>query len=546
MTKSVFLLLITLLLALSLPSLNARSVPFVKRVNPTRSLHSQLTGHEGTDRAGADMASSPLLLKPGSSAKHCAQLCLDTEGCQAWSFDPSADSTCTSPSQPSTTPPHCYLKHSLSPISSHPCRTTGTPHLTLSTPAYPKLPSSAVTPTGWLKSQLTLQNAGLAGHLHLFWSDVSDSEFIGGHHDTPDHNHERFAYWLNGQITAAYLMEDSAMIKTVQNFTSYILDHQRADGWLGPDENYDPWPRMLLLYIFQQYSEFNTTDPRPIPAMYSYLHFLWRQYSDPSYKPTDYMWTYVRIEDMQTSIQWLYDHHPLDQQQFLLDLNDLLYTNSWDWKDYYHNKLPTGDIGHSWNYYDHGVNNGQAIKSAAVQYRQSHDQSDVESTYERMEKMDRYHGQASGIFSCDECLAGLNPSRGTELCTVVETMFSYSTIFSILGDVVFADKVEQMAFNALPASITPEMWAHQYLQQANEINAVHQDDPWWNTDGGDSNIYGLEPNYGCCTANFPQGQHTTHPQHNTVHSHNSTQLTRVVVLPFLFCVCVFVQVGPST
>jgi hypothetical protein len=97
-----------------------------------------------------------------------------------------------------------------------------------------------------------------------------------------------------------------------------------------------------------------------------------------------------------------------------------------------------------------------AIKSAAVQWRQSGDASDVESCYERMEKMDRYHGQASGIFSCDECLAGLNPSRGTELCTVVETMFSYGIIFSTLGDPVFADKVEQIAFNALPATMTAD------------------------------------------------------------------------------------------
>ena len=143
-----------------------------------------------------------------------------------------------------------------------------------------------------------------------------------------------------------------------------------------------------------------------------------------------------------------------------------------------------------------GVNNGMAIKSAAVQWRQSQDPTDVESCYERMEKMDRYHGQASGIFSCDECLAGLNPSRGTELCTVVETMFSYSTIFSILGDPIFADKVEQITFNALPASITPDMWAHQYLQQSNQAYAKQQADPWWNTDGGDSVLFGLEPNYG--------------------------------------------------
>ena len=107
---------------------------------------------------------------------------------------------------------------------------------------------------------------------------------------------------------------------------------------------------MLLLYIFQQYHEINTTDTRVIPAMYKYLSFLWKQYNDPKYDPRSNMWTYVRIEDMQTSIFWLYDNYPMDQQQFLLDLNEYLYTNSWDWKNYYLNRLPTGDIGVSDTY----------------------------------------------------------------------------------------------------------------------------------------------------------------------------------------------------
>lgn len=62
-----------------------------------------------------------------------------------------------------------------------------------------------------------------------------------------------------------------------------------------------------------------------------------------------------------------------------------------------------------------------------------------------------------------------------------------------------------MAYNALPATITPDMWAHQYLQQSNEMNAVHSDDHVWVFDGPDSTLYGLAPNYGCCTANFNQG-----------------------------------------
>ena len=48
------------------------------------------------------------------------------------------------------------------------------------------------------------------------------------------------------------------------------------------------------------------------------------------------------------------------------------------------------------------------------------------------------------------------------------------------------------------------MWAHQYDQQVNQVLcsvAPRQ----WTTNSDTSNIYGLEPNYGCCTANFHQG-----------------------------------------
>lgn len=68
-----------------------------------------------------------------------------------------------------------------------------------------------------------------------------------------------------------------------------------------------------------------------------------------------------------------------------------------------------------------------------------------------------------------------------------------------------AERAEMLAYNALPATITPDMWAHQYLQESNEMNAVHSDDHVWVFDGPDSTLYGLAPNYGCCTANFNQG-----------------------------------------
>jgi hypothetical protein len=176
-----------------------------------------------------------------------------------------------------------------------------------------------------------------------------------------------------------------------------------------------------------------------------------------------------------------------------------------DWEEWFGGPdFPTGPVV-SLSMFTHGVNNGQAIKSGAVWYRQSGNHSDWESSYVRMQKLDEYHGQASGVFGCDEHLAGRMPSRGTELCTVVESMFSYETLFEIQGDPIFAERAEKIGYNALPATITPDMWAHQYLQQANEMNAVTSDQHIWFSDGPNSTLFGLAPNYGCCTANFNQG-----------------------------------------
>jgi hypothetical protein len=108
------------------------------------------------------------------------------------------------------------------------------------------------------------------------------------------------------------------------------------------------------------------------------------------------------------------------------------------------------------------------------------------------------------MFSGDEHFAGPDPSQGIELCAVVESMFSYETAFAILGDADLADRLERVAYNALPATLSNDMWSHQYDQQPNQI-ACTRAHRQWSTNGDDSNLFGLEPNFGCCTANLHQG-----------------------------------------
>ena len=88
-------------------------------------------------------------------------------------------------------------------------------------------------------------------------------------------------------------------------------------------------------------------------------------------------------------------------------------TTGFDWKSFYDsNQFPTTNISNQWTYQTHGVNNAQALKSSALRYRYTNDTADIFSTIKRIDLLDTYHGQPSGMFSCSETLAGLHPSQG--------------------------------------------------------------------------------------------------------------------------------------
>jgi DUF1680 family protein len=152
----------------------------------------------------------------------------------------------------------------------------------------------------------------------------------------------------------------------------------------------------------------------------------------------------------------------------------------------------------------HVVNNAMAIKYPGLWYQQSRDDRYKKAVYDGLAKYDRHHGQVGGRFSGDEHLSGCHPSQGTELCAVVELMFSLEKLFEVFGDPLFADRLELLAYNSLPGTFTPDMWAHQYNQQSNQV-LVTNEKRNWSTNKDDSNIYGLMPNFPCCLANMHQG-----------------------------------------
>ncbi|MES2391114.1 MAG: beta-L-arabinofuranosidase domain-containing protein [Acidobacteriota bacterium] len=363
------------------------------------------------------------------------------------------------------------------------------------------LPLGAVRPRGWLARQLRLQADGMGGHLDEFWPDVgSNSGWLGG----TGESWERGPYFLDGLVPLAYLLDDPLLKAKAQRFVDWTLDHQRADGMIGPAANDDWWPRMAMVKALAQYFEV-THDARVLPVLTKYFHY--QLQAMPARPLTS--WGKYRWQDEALVVEWLFI---LTRDPKLLSLISLLQEQGFDWDAEfahfpYEQATPTGFPVKKLRdeaMQRHGVNNSQALKAPAIKYLYSGDRREHAAFTRQITALDTYHGVPNGMFSCDEHLAGREPQHGSELCSVVETMFSLEIALAAFGDGWIGDRIEKLAFNALPGTFTNDMWAHQYDQQSNQIEASLLKRPW-STNGPESNLYGLEPNFGCCTANFHQG-----------------------------------------
>ncbi|KAJ6627782.1 hypothetical protein B0H10DRAFT_1991863 [Mycena sp. CBHHK59/15] len=340
-------------------------------------------------------------------------------------------------------------------------------------PLYQKVATGAVKPLGWALNQGRVQADGLAGHLRDFDSYVNGSIWVEGGSIEYSEMHEAAPYWLAST-----------------RFLDWTLDHQGDDGWIGPEPFVANatiprlvWPRYLALMGLIQYAEADPTQTtRILDAMHKFMSLVntvWKnnQQGDSSLG-FQFDYQYVRWEELVYSLQWLVDTDPRDKEDELIETMQLVRNSGFSW-------VP--------------------LKSEALAYRFTADPTDKQSTIDRLDMLYQYHGRASGTFSADEHIAGLNPSRGTELCAVVEQIFSLALIYQTFGNNSVADRAEKIAYNALPAGLLYDWSAHQYDQQVNQIWAQVMDPPPWGNNGPNSNVFGFEPNYPCCTVNHPQG-----------------------------------------
>ena len=208
---------------------------------------------------------------------------------------------------------------------------------------------------------------------------------------------------------------------------------------------------MLVLNVLQSFHE-ATGDERVIPFMQRY--FRW-QAGVPHEDLLPESWQKIRAGDNLESVLWLYNR---TGESWLLDLARVIHRRAvrWDLKVA------------SW----HGVNICQGFREPAIYYVLAGRRALLDAAERNYQNVMALYGQVpGGMFGADEnCRPGHHgPRQAAETCSMVEFMHSFEMLLTFTGNPVHADRCEEVAFNDLPASMTPDLKGLHYLTAPNMV-----------------------------------------------------------------------------
>lgn len=321
--------------------------------------------------------------------------------------------------------------------------------------ALKQLPLGSIKPEGWLRKQLELQRDGLNGHLSEIsaWLNKDDNAWLV---EGSASGWEELPYWLRGFSRAAYILGDKKMQEEALTWINPVLDKsQKEDGYFGPvnlrNGKKEVWAQMLMLDCLQGYYEY-THDPRVLPFMRKY--FEWEMAQPDEDFLEDY-WENCRGGDNIWSVIWYYNQ---TGDKSVLPLIEKIHRNNADCTN--PAKLP------NW----HNVNIAQYFREPAEVSLLTGDPKLEQATYNVYDLVRRTCGQVpGGMFGADENarIGYIDPRQATETCGFAEQMSSDGIMLSVNADPLWAENIEDIAFNSFPASMTADLKALRYLTAPN-------------------------------------------------------------------------------
>ena len=351
------------------------------------------------------------------------------------------------------------------------------------------LSPGAIRPEGWLGAQLRAFEEAVCDNLQqLFEGD-------GGW--------ERELYAFEAVAILAYTQENEALKEETARRAARILASQDGEGWFGPEDVRDYWPRILALRALRFYFE-ATADRDVLKFMDAFFKY---QYRTLHAHPLNDA-AVARGGDNILLALWLYN---LTGQSYLLELCRRLREQTLDWPNYFHTFPNAQPLSRTlrWPRLKEALHEekeealeGDRRPYFRTQYFQTNGENIAvglrtpgainlfKSGFKEQggfrfgwEKLMKYHGVASGVFTADDAINGSNPTQGTTLTAICELLTSLE-VLAAMGDVQreIPDIFEKIAFNALPAAWSRDMRRSQRLEQVNQVLVSKGERAFYNAD----------------------------------------------------------------
>ena len=349
-----------------------------------------------------------------------------------------------------------------------------------------------IRPNGWIRQFLETQLNGLTGHIEeagypfdtVSWGEP---DYASDNENPQWWVYEQTAYWLDGMLRCAILLEESDYLNRAQKIIYNVLSQVDPDGYLGPkflkvNEPWNRWPHVVFFRACMALYEYNQD---PVILQKLTAHYL--------ESPADY--TEARDVLNVEIMLWLYGKTGNAQ---LLQLAEETYAA--------YNRKVTNDLSDEQALsdrkpYTHGVSYNEYFKLGAILYFHTGKEQYLTVSRRAYEKLDAYFMLPSGCHCSNEFLINNHYMQSSETCDVTDYTWALSYLLDATQEGGYGDRVEKCVLNAGIGAVLEDFKGLQYFSCANQILADRYSNH--NTFFCGSNWMSYRPNPGteCCPGN---------------------------------------------
>lgn len=363
------------------------------------------------------------------------------------------------------------------------------------------LPPGAVQPAGWLREYMEKQASQLGSKLPVVSWPFTEAYWAGEEKGESWWPWEQKAYWIDGAIRLAVVLQDEKLMAQVQTSIDYTLGHASASGYLGPklfedsNKNYHRWPHNVFFRSVSALSD--AESPTRQEGNRNLVEALKKHYLSDKVSYGTPVRNVTNIE----GILWCYERTDDPRLLALAEKTWQEYMTKAD--DPEHGDLSALRVFAATPINTHGVTYAEIMKVPAILYLYTGKDEYLKFAHAAERRIFDHHMLIDGIPSSTEHYRTVTSLDSHETCDVADHTWSWGYMLMATGDAVWADRIERACLNAAPGSIKNDWKALQYFSCPNQFLATLNSNHNVLDPGGRQMAY--QPNPGqdtaCCAGN---------------------------------------------